>query len=535
MRLEGDRLVAANGAVLDGDNEIVDTIKAIAGGNATIFRGDLRVATNVEKPDGSRAIGTRLAPGPAHDAVLRDGRLYQGRADILGVAHFVAYDPINDAQGQVIGILYVGVKTAEFLAVVDEIARIAAQASLGFIVLGGAALFFAVRAAFRPLDALRRTMGELAGGDLQVAVPALGRNDEIGRMAAAIQSFKHGAVAARRLALEREAEQRAKAVRAERIESLVCAFDMEATKVLHAVATAATELDATAGSMAKTADQGASRAGRLAAVSGDASASVGIVAAAAEQMAASVAEVARQMADSAATARQAVDAARAGDATMRGLAEGAERIGSVVRLIASVAGRTKLLALNAAIEAARAGKAGAGFAVVAAEVKQLAQQTATATQDIEVQIKAMQGETGRAVETIRDIAGTVGTLNRLAAQAATTAKEQMVATHEIQLAMREAAAGTQAAAQHAGWIMEGALQTSAAASQVRSASGDLAHHAEGLLGRLDAFLASIRPTEAAGLASLGGGESETLISAAVDSGLCDPPDAFSQFAAMETP
>ncbi len=99
----------AGSRALSNFDEPVDRVKSLMGGTATIFMGDLRIASNVKKPDGSRAIGTRLAPGAVFDAVLKRGESYRGEVDILGQNYFAAYDPIKDAAGKVIGILYVGI------------------------------------------------------------------------------------------------------------------------------------------------------------------------------------------------------------------------------------------------------------------------------------------------------------------------------------------------------------------------------------------------------------------------------------------
>ncbi len=375
LRLEGDRLVAANGYVLDGDLEVVDKVRAIVGGTATLFRGDLRVSTNVLKPDGARALGTRLVPGPVHDAVLREGRTYRGEADILGTAYFTIYEPLKNAQGTVVGILYVGVKKAEFLSLVTDIKYTAALSGVVLLLLGGGALFFSVRHTFRPLDKLRVTMAELASDKLDAVVPALDRADEIGRMAQAVQVFKDQALAARATVSEQRAESAAKEARADRLAGLTTAFEAKVGAMAATVSSAATELQATAGPMTGTAGQTNAQAASVAAAAQQASANVQTVAVAAEELTASVAEITRQVAQSAQMAGRAAADARRTDEIVQALAQGAARIGDVVGLITTIAGQTNLLALNATIEAARAGDAGKGFAVVALEVKSLAHQT----------------------------------------------------------------------------------------------------------------------------------------------------------------
>jgi methyl-accepting chemotaxis protein len=285
-----------------------------------------------------------------------------------------------------------------------------AASVLGAALSAALALWTMQAGVSRPIGDLDRRMRALAEGDKESPVPGAGRRDEVGRMAEAVEGFRLAAVEQDRMAAA-AAEGAAKAARAERLEALVNGFEAQAADALRAVAAASTELDATAGEMQGTAQGGAERAASLAAASEQASVNVQTVAASTEEMAASIAEVARQVAEGARTARQATEQARATDESVAGLAEGAQRIGEVVRLISDIAGQTNLLALNATIEAARAGEAGKGFAVVASEVKQLAAQTAKATEQIGAQIEAMQAETARAVEAIRGIGRTIEALD----------------------------------------------------------------------------------------------------------------------------
>lgn len=120
FHVENGNLIIGDYCVLNDNNEIPDKILSITGSRATVFLGDVRIATNVVRPDGSRAIGTRLT-GPAHEALFRDGTRYRGEADILGTPYFTAYDPIRDAEGKIIGALFVGVKQEEYLARYDWI------------------------------------------------------------------------------------------------------------------------------------------------------------------------------------------------------------------------------------------------------------------------------------------------------------------------------------------------------------------------------------------------------------------------------
>ncbi|WP_207539710.1 methyl-accepting chemotaxis protein [Sabulicella rubraurantiaca] len=362
---------------------------------------------------------------------------------------------------------------------------------IGALLSLGVALWLMSRHVSRPIGALIARMQALTTGDRDGAVPGHGRRDEVGRIAAAVEGFRLAAIEQDRLLkeLDKEAENRA---RAARVAALISRFEGEAAEALRVVASASTELDATAAAMQDTARTGTERAVSLAASAEQASANVQTVAVSAEEMATSIAEVARQVAEGARIASQAAEDARATDQAVSALAQGAQQISEVVRLIGDIAGQTNLLALNATIEAARAGEEGKGFAVVASEVKALAAQTAKATEEIASQIGGIQGDTGRAVEAIRGIARTIEAMDGTMTQVAAATEEQAAATREIGRAVAEAATGTRDVSRYAGDMTEGAHQTGAAATQLRAAAGELSQRAEGLRGEVEGFLSGIK-------------------------------------------
>lgn len=382
--------------------------------------------------------------------------------------------------------------TQSMLDKLDNARLLSVLMLLGGLGLAGGAAVLTARTIGRPVRQLTAAMDRLAQGDTAAPIPATERRDELGDMARSTAVFRDALIERARLEAASATEQAAKQARAERMDALLRGFEGEAAKALQVVAAAATELDTTAGNMQGTARDSSERAAALATASEHASANVATVAASAEEMAASVAELARQVAESARVARQAAQDARVTDATVGGLAEWAQRIGEVVRLISGIAGQTNLLALNATIEAARAGEHGKGFAVVASEVKQLAQQTGKATEEIGAQIASMQAETERAMEAIRGIGRTIEGLDGLTSQVAAAAEEQAAVVREIGQAVAEAAAGTAEVNRYASGVTKGAQQTGAAASQVRAASGELAQSAEGLRGQVETFLAGVR-------------------------------------------
>ncbi|MFZ4407685.1 MAG: methyl-accepting chemotaxis protein, partial [Paracraurococcus sp.] len=273
---------------------------------------------------------------------------------------------------------------------------------------------------------------------------------------------------------------------------LADSFEAEIGGVVEAVATAAGQVHQAAEALSGTAATSGREAGAVATASGRAGADVQAVAASAEELAASVAEITRQVADGAAVARAAAEAARATDGTVQGLAQAAQRIGDVVRLIGDIAGQTNLLALNATIEAARAGEAGKGFAVVAGEVKQLAGQTARATEEISTQVGAIQVATGKAVSALRSIGATIERLNEVTGAIAAAVEQQGSATREIARSAAQVAEGTAAVTHRIGDVQRAAQETGAASASLLSAANDLTGHAASLRDRSGAFLMQVR-------------------------------------------
>ncbi|MDO9713378.1 methyl-accepting chemotaxis protein [Paracraurococcus lichenis] len=348
------------------------------------------------------------------------------------------------------------------------------------------------------LHRLSETMTALAARDYTVAVPGQERRDEIGAMARTVQVFKDGLVHAEALAAEQAAEQAARAARAERLAALLRGFEAKVRRTVEVLATAVSQLQGTARAMAGTAEGTLERAGAVAAAAEQTSANVQTVAAAAEELSASIAEITRQVSQSSKVAGQAVAEARRTDEVVRGLAEGAQRIGEVMRLITTIAGQTNLLALNATIEAARAGEAGKGFAVVASEVKNLAAQTAKATEEIAAQVGAMQSATGDAVGAIQAIGARIGEVSEIATAIAAAVEEQGAATSEIARSVQQAAAGTQSVSGAIGAVSRAAGEARTTAGQVATASEELGRQAKTLDQEVGSFLDSVAQIETTG-------------------------------------
>jgi methyl-accepting chemotaxis protein len=268
-------------------------------------------------------------------------------------------------------------------------------------------------------------------------------------------------------------------------------FDREVGSVIEAVAVSAAQMKSSAASMTDAAQTSRRDAEAVAETSGRAGLDVQAVAASAEELAASVSEITRQVSEGAGVAKSAAGEAQAADATVQGLAVAAQKIGEVVRLISDIAGQTNLLALNATIEAARAGEAGKGFAVVASEVKQLANQTAKATDDIASQIAGVQGATEKAVLALRSVSGTIGRLNDVTAAIAAAVEQQGAATQEIARNAALVASSTSSVAERIVDVRGAAMRTGEAAGEVMSAAEQLAARAAELKEQSKTFLAAL--------------------------------------------
>jgi methyl-accepting chemotaxis protein len=492
LRVEGDRMLAGE-TPLNGRNEIVDAVKDIAGGVATLFLGDLRIATNVVRPDGSRGVGTRLAPGPAFDAAITRGQTYRGENDILGRRHLTIYEPIRDGSGKQIGLWFVGVPIAELDAMLRDARRDAALAALTALALAGLLVALVIRRSLAPMLTLRDATLKVAQGAHDVAVPCTDRRDVVGELARAVETLRSTSAeaAAARAALDAERARAAEERRAARV-ALADRFEAQVMAAVAAVAEAVTRLRGSADAIAESANGNVSLSTEVTLASDRAAAGVNAVAAAAEELSASIREIGRQVTEAASVARAAAEESARTNASVGELSAAAARIGDVVRLISDIAGQTNLLALNATIEAARAGEAGKGFAVVASEVKNLASQTAKATEEIAAQIAAMQGATDAAVRAIHSIGETIGRMNAIATSIAAAVEQQGAATQEIARSVQQAAVGTSEVSSTIGAVTQAVDQAGGQAAQVLEAANALTGEAATLKDEVARFLAAIR-------------------------------------------
>ena len=444
--------------------------------------------------------------------------------DYRGISVESAFTPL-EFQG-VTWALMAEVDTDEALAGVTTLRNIAALiAVVVAAIVGLLGLYVSKKVITEPVGSMVSAMDRLAGGDKTITVPCAGQNDELGDMANAVEVFKQSMIKAEQLAANEEkarnehlgqereqAEEREREhlatekaneqdrqrketeTRSDKMSELTLDFDRLATEVLTAVSNASEELDSTALSMSGLAKENAHQAAVVASASEQTSINVQMIATASDQMASVIAEIAQQITRSAEIANKAVTEAKYTSRTVRSLSEAAQKVGAVVDLIKDIADQTKLLALNATIEAARAGDAGRGFSVVAAEVKNLSNQTAGATDEITDHIDEIRSVTKSAVEAIASIEATIDEMNQVSTTIASAIEEQGVATQEIATNSQQAAIGTQEVSSNIIMVNDTANKTGESAQQVVHAATDLSQQSDKLNHAVKSFLQAVKET-----------------------------------------
>ncbi len=364
--------------------------------------------------------------------------------------------------------------------------------SLGILVAAVSVLLIVGRAISRPVQSMTDAMSRLAEGDKTVAIPGTEYRNEIGAMASAVQVFKDNMIKADELAAAQETARKAKELRAEQVAQRTRQFDNVVRLSLGTVGSASKQMEASASTMQAVAEETNAQSAAVAAASEQASSNVQTVAAATEELTSSIKEIGRQVTQSSQVSAKAVTEANKAKDMVRGLDDSAQKIGKVVALITDIAEQTNLLALNATIEAARAGEAGKGFAVVASEVKNLANQTAKATEEIAAQINDIQGATKSSVGAIESIFETIGQIDQISTTIASAIEEQTAATAEIARNVEQAAAGTQEVSSNITGVTKAAGETGQVSAQVLEAAKELATQSDSLRREVDGFLADIK-------------------------------------------
>ena len=355
------------------------------------------------------------------------------------------------------------------------------------MLLGRSEILKPVLSASRALDAMK-------SGDRDVEFPP-SRLREFAAIGDSLDSFRQALADKERMETESaEHDQKSRDERRQALLALADNLEHSVRKVVNEISTAAEEMQSAALTMSSNADETRQQVSEAASTSGQASTNVQTVATSAEELSVSINEIIRQVTRSSEIADGATRQADDTNKAVKGLVDAGREIGEVVETINEIAEQTKLLALNATIEAARAGEAGKGFAVVASEVKNLASETANATDKIAARIKAMQGATGEAATAIKGIGETIGEINEISTIVASAMVEQGSATEEIARNVHEAAAGSESVSDNIELVTGAADETNMAAERVLLAAGALSEQSAALDGTMATFLAEVRAT-----------------------------------------
>ncbi|MDB5370504.1 MAG: methyl-accepting chemotaxis sensory transducer [Roseomonas sp.] len=479
------------GAVVDLGLAIGDPLaarlKAASMADVTFFQKRGEALISIGSSQGGRALlDTATLAGALSAPVQADVMIGARR----GIA---AAEPLMSIDGQVLGVIEIGIDVEDRAALADAADLNALLATLAAAVLALLAGWLMAARLARPLQALALAAQALAGGRTGVAVPGRDRRDEIGEVAKAVEVLRQGTAEAEVLR-SAQAETRAAGERERRESTLALAGQVEQSigavgeELAQSAAMLQSQAHSLAGSIGIVGQRGAGAALGAEAASGN----VQTVAAAAEELSAAIAEITRQVAEAASVARRALERSQAADTTVKSLSESSQRIGDVVRLIGDIAGQTNLLALNATIEAARAGESGKGFAVVASEVKNLASQTARATEEIGAQIATMQGAARGAADAIGGIANVIAEMDHIAGSIAAAVEEQGAATREIARNVQEAATGTDRVTIEVQAVSQATSEAAQAAAGLHELGNELAGQGGALRRELQGLLANLR-------------------------------------------
>ena len=344
-----------------------------------------------------------------------------------------------------------------------------------------------------PIASTTSAMKSVADGNLDTEVKGATRKDEIGKLAAALQVFKENALETRRLTKEQE-EMKAKAAADQRaaLHRMADEFEQSVGGVVNLVASSATEMQQAAQTLSASAEETNHQTSVVSAATTQTSANVQIVASSAEELSASINEISQQVQQSNSATKEAVGQVAKTTSVMEELAQGAKNVGDVVDLIRAIADQTNLLALNATIEAARAGEAGKGFAVVAGEVKALASQTASATNEIAGRISDIQTAANEAITAIHVIENSIGNIDQISSVIASAVVEQQAATQEIAGNVQQASSGIDEVSSNMAGVTQASGEVGSAASQMLGASQERSQQAETLRKEVSQFLQTVR-------------------------------------------
>lgn len=478
----------------------VDQITRINGGTATatVFRFDaakndfIRLTTTVKRPDGKRATGTYLGnKGPVFPVIMA-GNVYVGIANILGEPYQTGYMPIMDKAGNKTGIIYVGVgKMSELRAVTDGLYKDLLQLALIILVLSTLAIISMSRRLFAPLPILSDKLHQISSANIVGDIPYLSAKGEVGMIARSIQNLR-SSLEERDALKQRELQLAAAEIElARNRDDAIAALRQAVTSFSVSIKTRSQQLSQASESLetvVSSTQTGASGAQMAATHTTD---SIAAVAQSSEELNISIREVAHQSEEAARIVAGAAGIGRGSQDGFANLKTAADKIGQIVGVIRAIAEQTNLLALNATIEAARAGEAGRGFSVVASEVKALASQTGTATEEIASHISQIQIASGDVVQAFEQIIDGMQNVETVTNAIAASVEQQGAATGEIARSATEAAQGASEMSHTVVQVGQLATDASSAVKSVREAGEAFEADTTALLREVENFISKV--------------------------------------------
>ena len=374
-------------------------------------------------------------------------------------------------------------------AAAEESAKVAVSRAITVGTVGAAALvlvFFILSAALsRPVRVLTAAMERCAAGDFQTPAPGTERGDELGGMARAVEVLRRkGQEVARLQGQEEEMRKTHRASMRQSLQAVAGRVEAATKAALARVDGLGASFSGASASMDESVNVMSRNAQSVASAADQALGSAQSMAGASELLARTTDDISQRAERSFSVARAASETATQAQDTVEGLAQAAERIGEVVALINSIASQTNLLALNATIEAARAGEAGKGFAVVAQEVKNLANQTAKATDDITVQVSGIQDVSGKTVKAINEVGRAIAEINDLSAAIGEAVERQQDATSAIGRSVDDTTHGAQEVATRIAGVSQQADNARRLTSDLRVSAAELLNEIRRLDGEL---------------------------------------------------